>query len=85
MDAELIGTTAADLLLSRLTTPDHNAMPIREVRIPATVRLRRSCGCSEQSRPLPDVEEGDQAISIGPTRADRSREKESNTHAKQSS
>jgi len=83
VDAEAIGTTAA-LLFSRLATPDHNALPVREVRIPATVRPRRACGCSEQSPRLPDVAEGGQANSIGPHRADRSREEERDPDAKQS-
>jgi LacI family transcriptional regulator len=52
--AEVVGSTAADLLLGRIAAPDPTAQPAREVRVPATVRLRRSCGCGEPSRPLPD-------------------------------
>lgn len=56
VDAEAIGSTAADLLLSRIAAPGPSAQPAREVRVPATVRLRRSCGCGEPSRPLPDLD-----------------------------
>lgn len=58
VDAAAIGAAAVDLLMSRLATADPTALPVREIRVPATVRLRRSCGCSEPSRPPLDEGEG---------------------------
>lgn len=52
--AEAIGSAAAALLLSRIAAPDPSSHPVREVRVPAVVRLRRSCGCGEPSLPLPE-------------------------------
>jgi len=45
VDAEAIGSTAAELLLDRVSTVEANHLPAREIRVPATLRLRRSCGC----------------------------------------
>ena len=46
VDATAIGSGAAELLLSRIEPNDAPSLPAREIRVPATVRLRRSCGCS---------------------------------------
>jgi DNA-binding LacI/PurR family transcriptional regulator len=46
-----IGAAAAELLMARIATPDRDILPAREIRVPATVRLRRSCGCSDPSGP----------------------------------
>jgi LacI family transcriptional regulator len=51
VDAESIGTEAARLLIERIGSPDHDALPAREVRVPATLRLRHSCGCSKAIGP----------------------------------
>ena len=52
VDAAQIGVDAAHMLLARMRQPaSQRTLPAREVRVPATVRLRRSCGCSEE--PLP--------------------------------
>jgi DNA-binding LacI/PurR family transcriptional regulator len=45
VDAEAMGAEAARLLIDRIGSPDHNSLPAREVRVPATLRVRRSCGC----------------------------------------
>jgi LacI family transcriptional regulator len=67
--AEAIGSTAVDLLLSRIAAPEPSAQPAREVRVPATVRLRRSCGCGEPLHPLPDHDVGGAALpSVRPER-----------------
>ena len=46
VDATAIGNGAAELLLARIDRTDGPSQPAREIRVPATVRLRRSCGCS---------------------------------------
>jgi LacI family transcriptional regulator len=51
VDAMRIGAAAAELLMARIATPDRDILPAREIRVPATVRLRRSCGCSDPSGP----------------------------------
>ncbi|MEO8510301.1 MAG: LacI family DNA-binding transcriptional regulator [Chloroflexota bacterium] len=52
VDATAVGVEAARLLMARIATAHTDALPAREVRVPATVRLRRSCGCSgEPSAP----------------------------------
>lgn len=50
VDAAEIGRAAAELLASRIERPATSDLPAREVRVPATVRIRRSCGCRAQSR-----------------------------------
>lgn len=55
VDAGQIGARAAELLVSRIATPDPDTLPVREVRVPAIVRLRRSCGCSVPARPFPEL------------------------------
>lgn len=45
VDAAAIGAAAAGLLLERIASRDHRKMPAREIRVPATLKLRRSCGC----------------------------------------
>ncbi|MBW3613303.1 MAG: LacI family transcriptional regulator [Chloroflexi bacterium] len=44
VDAGAIGAAAASLLLERMAGSDDT--PAREIRVPARIRLRRSCGCS---------------------------------------
>lgn len=46
VDAAAIGEAAAGLLVERIASSDHTKTPAREVRVPATLKLRRSCGCS---------------------------------------
>lgn len=46
VDARAIGAAAARLLLDRIAA-GASATPAREVRVPARVRLRRSCGCGD--------------------------------------
>jgi DNA-binding LacI/PurR family transcriptional regulator len=46
VDATAIGDGASELLLARIQRTDPPSVPAREIRVPATVRLRRSCGCS---------------------------------------
>lgn len=53
VDAEAIGSTAADVLLDRLAAVGADPPPAREVRVPATIRLRRSCGCGPSDEALP--------------------------------
>jgi LacI family transcriptional regulator len=53
VDAIQIGVGAAELLMARIATPDRDTLPVREIRVPATMRLRRSCGCSDPSGPTP--------------------------------
>ena len=48
VDATLVGARAAELLLSRIA--DRSA-PLRVERIPATIRIRRSCGCEAAGAP----------------------------------
>jgi LacI family transcriptional regulator len=48
IDAPAMGAAAADLLLQRIgaaSTATEDDPPAREVRVPASLRLRRSCGC----------------------------------------
>jgi LacI family transcriptional regulator len=54
VDAHAMGAEAARLLLRRMTSDDPS-QPAHEVRVPATVRIRASCGCGDPARPLPDV------------------------------
>jgi len=50
VDATEIGAQAARLLLARMSDgTDDTTTPARELRVAANVRLRRSCGCSEES------------------------------------
>ncbi|MGH2380565.1 MAG: LacI family DNA-binding transcriptional regulator [Candidatus Limnocylindria bacterium] len=48
VDAQVMGAEAARLLIERIGSPDHESLPAREVRVPATLRLRRSCGCDDR-------------------------------------
>jgi DNA-binding LacI/PurR family transcriptional regulator len=48
VDAGTIGIEAARRLLARLASSTATPMPPREIRVAATLRLRRSCGCAEQ-------------------------------------
>ena len=48
VDAEAMGAAAAQLLIERIGSPGHESLPAREVRVPATLRLRRSCGCGDR-------------------------------------
>jgi LacI family transcriptional regulator len=54
VDAAAIGAAAAGLLLNRIAAAPHDALPAREIRVPATVRLRHSCGCGELAKTSPD-------------------------------
>ena len=54
VDAAAMGAEAARLLIDRIRSPDHQSLPAREVRVPATLRLRRSCGCGGVVHPPPD-------------------------------
>jgi DNA-binding LacI/PurR family transcriptional regulator len=47
-----MGATAAELLLERIGArmANENQLPAREIRVPATLRLRRSCGCGQDPR-----------------------------------
>lgn len=54
VDAGAMGAEAARLLIVRIASPDHHLLPAREVRVPATLRLRRSCGCSGEVQSLPE-------------------------------
>src|SRR5919106_726035 len=45
VDATAMGDAAAELLLGRIEGSDGH-LPAREIRVPASVTLRRSCGCS---------------------------------------
>lgn len=56
VDAEAIGATAAELLLGRITAAGADPLPAREVRVPATIRLRRSCGCGPSDEALSRTE-----------------------------
>jgi DNA-binding LacI/PurR family transcriptional regulator len=47
VDAPGIGITAARLLLDRLSAAVQEALPGREIRVAATLRVRSSCGCQE--------------------------------------
>jgi len=59
VDAAEIGGEAARLLLARMGgTAGPTTQSAREVRVPATVRLRRSCGCSDGSGPSSDPSSG---------------------------
>lgn len=53
VDAGAMGAAAAELLLERIGAGT-NDIPAREVRVPAQVRLRRSCGCGEPNASLTD-------------------------------
>jgi LacI family transcriptional regulator len=56
VDATAIGEEAAGRLLARMAA-DGRSMPPFEIRVPATVRLRRSCGCGTPQSD-PDAQEG---------------------------
>lgn len=58
VDVDRIGAGAAELMLSRMSTPDAHTLPAREIRAPALVQLRRSCGCSGSARPIGTFEGG---------------------------
>lgn len=45
VDAAAIGAAAARLLLERIESRGPGNPPAREIRVPATLKLRRSCGC----------------------------------------
>ena len=49
VDTRAMAARAADLLLERIRSPDGDLPPAREVRLPATLCLRRSCGCGRKS------------------------------------
>jgi LacI family transcriptional regulator len=53
VDATAMGAEAARLLIDRISSPDHHSLPAREVRVPATLRLRRSCGCGGEVQSPP--------------------------------
>jgi LacI family transcriptional regulator len=53
VDAAAMGAEAARLLIDRIGSPDHHSLPAREVRVPATLRLRRSCGCGGEVQSPP--------------------------------
>lgn len=53
VDATAMGAEAARLLIDRIGSPDHHSLPAREVRVPATLRLRRSCGCGGEVQSPP--------------------------------
>ena len=55
VDTEAIGIGAAELLLARIAAPSRGAHPAREIRVPATVRLRSSCGCEVPPRSTDQV------------------------------
>jgi LacI family transcriptional regulator len=48
VDAAGMGRAAATLLLERITDDRGNDRPARELRVPVTLRLRRSCGCRKE-------------------------------------
>ena len=50
VNAAAMGGAAAGLLLGRIAETPDDMLPAREIRVPTTVRLRRSCGCGEASR-----------------------------------
>lgn len=53
VDATAMGIQAATLLLARMSESDRARGSARELRVQATLRLRRSCGCeSEPDRPI---------------------------------
>ncbi|MGI8999837.1 MAG: LacI family DNA-binding transcriptional regulator [Candidatus Limnocylindria bacterium] len=49
VDAEIMGAEAARLLIDRIGSPDHHSLPAREVRVPATLRLRRRAAAATAS------------------------------------
>jgi LacI family transcriptional regulator len=53
VDASAMGSMAARLLIDRIESPDQHSLPAREVRVPATLRLRRSCGCGGEVQSPP--------------------------------
>jgi LacI family transcriptional regulator len=57
VDAPAMGASAAELLLERIRSADGNILPAREVRVPATLRLRRSCGCRQDPSTLRSPDE----------------------------
>ncbi|MGH2428917.1 MAG: LacI family DNA-binding transcriptional regulator [Candidatus Limnocylindria bacterium] len=59
VDAEAMGSRAADLLIDRIEAADDDVEPARIARVPATLRLRRSCGCApvaSRDRPFSSVQ-----------------------------
>ena len=59
VDARAIGAEAARLLLARTRGDGPGTTRPREVRVPATLRVRRSCGCGgEPESPIDHVEGG---------------------------
>jgi LacI family transcriptional regulator len=52
VDASAMGASAAELLVERIRGANGNLLPAREVRVPATLCLRRSCGCSQDPSTL---------------------------------
>ncbi len=54
VDAAAMGSAAARQLLTRINDADDTG-PGREIRVPASVRIRASCGCGDPARPLPDA------------------------------
>ena len=54
VDEAAMGAEAARLLIDRIGSPSHQSLPVREVRVPATLRIRRSCGCGGVVHPPPD-------------------------------
>jgi LacI family transcriptional regulator len=49
VDAPAMGATAAEMLVERIRNTDRDHLPAREIRVPATLCLRRSCGCRQDS------------------------------------
>ena len=58
VDVNEIGAAAADLVIEPTATVGPMTHPAREVRVPATVRLRRSCGCRQPGGALRRSEGG---------------------------
>jgi LacI family transcriptional regulator len=68
VDALAIGAQAATMLLARMSESDHSRQRGREFRVPATLQLRRSCGCgSEPSDPTPGRAAAEAHTPIGST------------------
>lgn len=57
VDAPAMGASAAELLLERIRGGDQNLLPAREIRVPAALCLRRSCGCRQDPSTLRSREE----------------------------
>lgn len=65
VDAHAIGAAAARLLLERVVDGGDDT-PAREIRVPARVRLRRSCGCDGTELELADRSRSASATGSGP-------------------